>query len=366
MNPPRGITFRPFDLKRDFEVAAALIREVNAHDGEPWLPTTDNLRHDWAPTSGFDPARDTRLAFEGERLVGAVIVGWRERTGTIVHNMEVWVRPAERRRGIGTALLGWAEAHSVGSVAAGFGGSPALPHVHNAGIDTRVPAAGAFAAAMGYRPIRYGFVMQRDLVEPIPDVPLPAGIEVRPVLESDHRAIWDADAEAFLDHWESSVREESDYRRFFEEPELDTSLWQVAWERDEVVGSVLNFIYPDENRELGIDAGWLQHVSTRRAWRGRGIAGALIARSLAVLRERGMAVARLGVDGENPSGAVGLYQRYGFTEFRTWIAQRKPFPDGVGTKPRADALPVEYREAAATEPVAAGAPVSVGAPKAAA
>lgn len=202
---------------------------------------------------------------------------------------------------------------------------------------------------MGYRPIRYGFVMQRDLVEPIPDVPLPEGIEVRPVVEADHRRIWDADAEAFMDHWEHSVREELDYRRFFEEPSLDTSLWQVAWAGDEVAGSVLNFIYADENCELGIDAGWLAHVSVRRPWRGRSVAGALIARSLVALRDRGMAVARLGVDGENPTGAVSLYRRYGFYEFRRWIAQRKPFPAGVGTVPRPDALPPEFQapEAAA-------------------
>lgn len=345
MTGPAGVTFRAFDPDRDYPDVAALVREVNTHDAEPWLPTADNLRHDWAPTSGFDAARDTLLAVDGERLVGAAGVGWRERTGTIVHNSEVWVRPADRRRGIGTALLRWTEDHAVESVRAGFGGSSALAHVHNAGTDRDNAAANAFALAMGYRPIRYGFVMQRDLGEPIPDVPLPAGIDVRPVVEADHRRIWDADIEAFKDHWESSIREESDYRRFFDEPDLDTSLWQVAWDGDEVAGSVLSFIYPDENRALGIDAGWLQHVSTRRAWRGRGVASALITRSLAVLRDRGMAVARLGVDGENPTGALGVYERLGFVELRMWIAQRKPFPPGVGAAPRPDALPEHFRTA---------------------
>lgn len=343
MSVPVGITFRQFDPEHDFADAAALVREVNGHDGEPWLPTTDNLRHDWAPTSGFEPARDTRLAFEGERLVGAVIVGWRERTRTIVHNMEVWVRPADRRRGIGTALLRWTEDHAVESVAAGYGGSPDLAHVHNAGTDRDNAAANAFARAMGYAPMRYGFVMQRDLTQPIDDAPLPAGIEVQPVVEADHRRIWAADLEAFKDHWESAVRDESDYRRFFGSPDLDTSLWQVAWDGDEVAGSVMNFIYPDENRELGIQAGWLEHVSTRREYRGRGIAGALIARSLVALRDRGMTAARLGVDGTNPTGALGVYQRQGFTELMMWIAQRKPFPAGVGAAPRPDALPEEFR-----------------------
>jgi mycothiol synthase len=340
---PRGIWLRPFEPERDFPIITELIAEVSAHDGEPWRPTAAELEVEWSPTSGYVPARDTLLAFDGGRLVGATTSGWRERTGTVVHNIEVWVRPGDRRRGIGTTLVRWSEAHAVAAVRAGYGGSPTLPHVHNGGVDRDHEAANAFARAMGYAPIRYGYLMQRDLSEPIPDAPLPTGIEVRPVVEADHRQIWAADAEAFLDHWENAVREESDFRRFFENPMLDTSLWQVAWAGGEVAGSVINFIYPEENRDLGIDVGWLQHVSTRRAYRGRGVAGALIVRSLRALRERGMAVARLGVDGENPTGALALYQRFGFVEFRGWTVQRKPFPPGVGAPPRAEALPEAFR-----------------------
>ena len=240
---PAQIAFRTFDPEHDFPIAAELIAETNRHDGEPWLPIPTELAVDWTPTSGFEPARDAQLAFDGERLVGATIVGWRERTGTIVHNMELWVRPGDRRRGIGSALLRWAEDHAVEAVRDGFGGSPALPHVHNAGTDRDNPGANAFAKAMGYAPIRFGFLMQRDLTEPIPAVPLPEGIEVRPVVEADYRQIWAADVEAFRDHWENAIREESDCRRFFDNPELDATLWQVAWAGDEVAGSVMNFIY---------------------------------------------------------------------------------------------------------------------------
>ena len=345
MNMPAGITFRAFDPERDFPITSALLCETNLHDDEPWLPGPTELAADWTPHSGFVPARDTQLAFEGERLVGATIVGWRDRAGTIVHNMELWVRPSDRRRGIGTALLHWSEQHAIELAQAGLGGSLELGHVHNAGVDRDNAAANAFARAMGYAPIRYGFLMQRDLAEPIPDAPVPDGIEIRPVVEADHRAIWAADIEAFRDHWENAVREEADFQRFFGNPDLDTSLWQVAWAGDEVAGSVMNFIYPGENRGLGIDAGWLQHVSTRRAYRGRGVAGVLIARSLAVLKDRGMSVARLGVDGTNPTGALGLYKRFGFFEYKMWIAQRKAFPAGIGATPRPDALPESTLEA---------------------
>jgi mycothiol synthase len=329
MNVSSATAYRLFDPAADYPAVAELVHETNVHDDEPWVPTAEALVHEWAPTSGYEAARDTLLAFDGERLVGAARVGWRERTGTVVHYMEIWVRPADRRRGIGSELLRWAEAHAIESVAAGEGGSPALPHVHSAETDRDNDAAMAFARAHGYAGIRFSFMMQRDLAEPIPDVPMPAGIDARPVAEAHHRRIWDADVEAFKDHWESAIREEADFLRFFNNPDLDTTLWQVGWAGDAVAGSVLACIYPDENRALGIQAGWLDHVSVRREWRGRGVASALIARALAGLRERGMAVARLGVDAENPTGALGVYERLGFHVERTSVKQRKPFPETV-------------------------------------
>jgi ribosomal protein S18 acetylase RimI-like enzyme len=196
--------------------------------------------------------------------------------------------------------------------------------VLNIGTGTHVAAGMAFAESSGYVPVRYFFVMHRDLTQPIDDVPMPDGLELRPVTPDQHRRIWEADAEAFLDHWESSVRGEADFVRFFGNPDIDTSMWQVAWDRDEVAGLVVNGIYPDENAALGVELGWLDHVSVRRPWRGRGLASALIARSLRVLRDRGMAFAALGVDSQNPTGALGLYERHGFRVHQTFANFRKP------------------------------------------
>jgi hypothetical protein len=38
-----------------------------------------------------------------------------------------------------------------------------------------------------------------------------------------------------------------------------------------------------------------------------------------------MEVAGLGVDAENPTGALGLYESFGFVRFRTYVFYRKPF-----------------------------------------
>lgn len=317
-------TLRAFDPATDMAAVVKLICDVNAFDDMDYFPTVEGLANDWAPTPGFDPPRDTILVEDGDRLVGLGGHDWRERDGKIVHNIELWVHPDARRRGIGRRLLEWSEARARATVAAGTGGSPDLPHVLKLGSGTHVQPGMAFAEASGYVPIRYGYEMRRDLSEPIPDVPMPEGLETRPVIAAHHRQIWTADVEAFRDHWEAAVRHEEDFVRTFSHPDVDTSMWQVAWDGDEIAGSIMNAIYPGENAQLGLDIGWLDHVSVRRPWRGRGVASALIVRSLATLSERGMAIAALGVDAENPTGALGLYERFGFKVHRTWVTFRKP------------------------------------------
>jgi mycothiol synthase len=318
------VTLRAFDPATDLRPMVELITAVNALDDVPYFPTVEGLAVDWAPTPRFDPARDALLAFDGERLIAAAEQQWRERDAKVVHQIEIWVHPAARRHGLGSRLLAWSEQRARDAIADGSGGPAGLPHVLRLGIPSHVESGMAFAAARGYVPIRYSFLMRRDLAEPIPDVPLPEGLEIRPVVPEDHRQIWHADVEAFRDHWESAVRTDDDFVHFLQNPDLDPSLWQVAWDGADVAGSVINTIYPEENAHVGLEVGWLDHVSVRRPWRGRGLAGALIVRSLSILRERGMAFAALGVDAENPTGALGVYERAGFRPHQQWVTFRKP------------------------------------------
>jgi mycothiol synthase len=321
-----AVDLRPFDRARDFLGLSELISAVNAHDEFEWLPTTDELERDWAaPHATFDPERDAIVIEADGRLTAAGWVSWAEHDGKVVHDVEIWVRPDQRRHGLGTRILAWLDDRAHESVTDGSGGPKDLPRVLGGGLLTNNPAAAAFAAARGFATIRYGFQMRRPLDEPIPEVALPEGLEVRSVLPKHHRAIWDSDVEAFQDHWEARVRTEHDYVRTFTDPDFDPTMWQVAWAGDEVAGSIMNNIYPEANARVGLAIGWLDHVSVRRAWRGRGLASALIVRSLRIHRDRGMAVAALGVDAENPTGALRLYEKFGFTPKYQWAIVRKPF-----------------------------------------
>jgi ribosomal protein S18 acetylase RimI-like enzyme len=182
----------------------------------------------------------------------------------------------------------------------------------------------AILDAEGFVPIRFGFEMRRYLTGSLPVHPLPDGLELRPVSEDQYRAIFEADDEAFRDHWGHRDADESDFQVRFHGPDATPSLWAVAWDGDEVAGSVMNAIFRHENEALGIRRAWLEHVSVRRQWRGRGLAKALCSASFHILREHGMDEAWLGVDAANPTGALGLYESLGFNVVRRWQAFGRP------------------------------------------
>jgi GNAT superfamily N-acetyltransferase len=180
----------------------------------------------------------------------------------------------------------------------------------------------------GYRPVRYGWEMLRPDLENLPDFPLPDGVEIRPVLSEHYRAIWDADIEAFRDHWGFSLPTEDEYKEWLEDKTIfQPDLWQIAWdiESNQVAGQVRTFIHHAENEKYDRKRGYTEFISVRRPWRKRGLARALIVRSLAVQKEQGMTESALGVDSENLSGATRVYEACGFQVIKTHTVHRKAF-----------------------------------------
>ena len=319
-----GIVMRAFRPPGDFELAAELIRTCHRADHVDWLPDRERLAHEWVPNPTFDSGTDARIAIAEDGAVGLVKVDWRIRETTVTHEIELWVRPDARRHGIGNTLLDWAEAHARDATTAGLAGPTDVPHVLVGWAESHIAGPAEFAAKRGYRPERFGFEMVRAVAAPIEPSPLPDRLEVRPVEPSQLRQIWDADVEAFRDHRDPAVRIEADYERWMTDPTLDTSLWQVAWDGAEVAGSVLTSIDAAENARLGVSRAWLDHISVRRPWRRQGVAAALITSTLGILRDRGIEEAALGVDAENPTGALRLYERLGFVRHKSGIGYRRP------------------------------------------
>jgi mycothiol synthase len=152
---------------------------------------------------------------------------------------------------------------------------------------------------------------------------LPEGVEVREVKPEHYHAIWHAEAEAFLDHWGAEPIDEEDYPRWLDQTPFQPHLWRVAWDGDEVVGMVRNYIDEESNARFNRKRGYTEDISVRRQWRRKGVARALIARSFVVHKEQGMTEAALSVDTENPNGALQLYESMGFEVTKRGAAYRK-------------------------------------------
>jgi mycothiol synthase len=125
---------------------------------------------------------------------------------------------------------------------------PALPAFEVFVNDRNVAATSLFRSA-GFEPVTYAAEMVRPSVDDLPHHPLPEGVEIRPVTEDQLRAIWEADAEAFRDHWGYVEPTEVAYEHFLAFPQNDPTLWKVAWDDEGVAGQVRSFIDTAQNEE---------------------------------------------------------------------------------------------------------------------
>jgi mycothiol synthase len=314
-----GVQFRRLRDRDDYAPFAALLVAGDAADGLDYAPDAANLAVDYQNYPGLDPSRDVLFAELDGQIVAYAEGARQVRDGMTLYAIDGMVHPAWRRRGLGRALLRHVEAYQRDR--APDHDDPGGRELHLWAPDR--PAARRLLESEGYRVVRHGFRMRRPVAGDLPDLALPNGVEMRVVDEGQYRQIFAATNEAFEDHWGHREQTEADFRRIFDSPDLDTALWSVAWHGDQVVGSVQTAIWAEENRLLGISRAWMERISVRRAWRGLGIAKALIVDNLRRLQRAGIEEALLGVDAQNPTGALQLYEGLGFEVRDSAQAHRK-------------------------------------------
>ena len=176
-------------------------------------------------------------------------------------------------------------------------------------------ATAELLGARGYRVVRHSFRMQADLADEPAAPEWPEGITVRIFQPGvDDERVYEVQEETFADQLDHSPITYEEWRHWmFREP-FDADLWFLAEEGDELAGILL------ARRERGGDEtlGWISVLGVRRAWRRRGLGRALLLHALRELRARGRPRAGLGVDGANPTGAVGLYESAGMQVSRRY------------------------------------------------
>ena len=308
-----GLSFRHFDPDSDYPALLEVNTSSKIADGQDYdLLTLETLTHAYNTTRNHDLRKDVLVAEVDGKMIGYSRVFWdRELEGPRVYWHVGFVLPEWRGKGLGRAMIRWCEARAREVDAT----QPDREQVTAlASTQTRDIMDGLenLLKDEGYEPVRYEFHMETPDLDHIPDVPMPEGLEIRPPRTEQYRAIWDATYEAFRDHWGAGEVDESDFQSFLKDPMLQPDMWVVAWDGDQVAGSILNFINHEYNQRTKREIGYTEDISVRRPWRKRGLARAMLARSMQIHKEHGMNQTALGVDTQNPSGALRLYESMGY------------------------------------------------------
>lgn len=269
-----------------------LHQEVAAHDGVSALDEAallaladDDARH--LLLEDLDPS-----AAAATRLLGYTSV---LADGTV----QGMVHPARRRRGHGTALL-----------------QAALALRPDAGIWAHGALEGslAFLTGAGLEETRRLLTLHRslDATPPVPEV-RPASL---PDLQLDTFDVerdaerWVAvNASAFHDHPEQGALTRADLDRRLAEPWFDPEDMLVARRAGELVGVV--WVKREHPGATTSDAE-IYVVATDPSVQGHGVAGHLLAASLARLQEAGVPGVELYVEADN-APALRLYENWGFS-----------------------------------------------------
>ena len=323
-NAPKidGLVFRHFAGESDYPKMLAIFTNLHAAKQYSGETTLQSLKAEFTNLSNCDPHDDLIFAEINGQTIAFCRFYWEQEVSTQKHVYYVMFRvdPEWQGKGIEEALMAWAESRGLHYASELPEGEKGFFLAFSRETDqTRLKVL----TDSGYEIKRYYHSMSRDLVD-LPESPLPEGITVHPALPKDYRKIWDASNVAFRDEYGAADPTEEWYQGYLASPNFQPILWQVAWDGDEVVGSVQNYLSLEENELENRQRGYTEGISVRREWRGRGIASALICRSMAMFKMLNMDEVALTADTQNPTGAMRLYIGLGYQPYLTSLELHKP------------------------------------------
>jgi mycothiol synthase len=318
-----GLCFRTVRGPSDTESLYAVHARRAAHDGIDFMSTFEDyprlgsLQQALSKAVSIDQQNQWLVAQVNDQVVGySQLESWLEDDGTRVYLILGWVIPEWRNRGIGTAMLHWAEEICC-HLAASCHPNEVFEFAANAS-STEMETT-ALLRYEGYQVTYTVLEMNLDPAVLIQVHPVPAGNEVRPVLPEDYFTIASSIGEAYRYEYDQGRYAEAfdpaDYAEGLRAEKYDPILWQIAWDGEQVVGQVLSMI---EGHRAEIF-----EVSVRSSWRRRGLGRALLSRTLQCLLARGVEDIRLRTVAEFRTRASDLYRSVGFRVLKEFRRYRK-------------------------------------------
>jgi mycothiol synthase len=305
---PSGFTMRSPTMG-DLEAVTRLINTCEmAVDGKAEV-TLDEMRTVWQMPD-FHLETDARVVLspEGE-YVGVLEVSHRQHVKV---NEYGCVHPDYEGRGIGSLLLQVAEERARQHIPEAAAGARVSL---GTGVSSKAVAAQRLLEEHGFQVVRHFWRMGIELHETPPAAQWAEGITVQSMVPGMERAVFEADEEAFLDHWGHIPGTFDEWERWTVKREgFDPALWFLAMDGDQIAG----FALCQDEKELG---GWVHVLGVRRPWRRKGVGLALLHQAFAEFYRRGIYNVYLGVDAQSLTGATRLYERAGMhvvKEFRRY------------------------------------------------
>ena len=203
---------------------------------------------------------------------------------------------ADKGRGLGTEIVERGEAFARAEGAKKILAAAEEP-------DT---AARELFESRGYRDVRRFYEMAIELAEKPPEPVLPEGLVLDELRDDEYQAFFDALNEAFAEHWEWHPEPFEKWleRRQGQHRDEHGPVWFVIRDGDELAAVTRNDV------SVG-GGGYVGAIGVRPAWRGKGLAKALLHRTFGEFWRRGTTRVTLDVDTQNETGAVVLYERVG-------------------------------------------------------
>lgn len=308
---PAGIVARSLD-KGDLDAWAGLLADVEAVEHADEHYDADDLAEELADPK-LDPAADTIGLWDGDRMVGYSLVRTPPSVrDTVRYGGEGAVHPQWRRRGLGLALVRWQQARVAQIHTERHAGKPARLGI---GGQSDNEGLAVLAERTGFEADRWFFTMERDLKSaPLAPAPVPDGGRIVLFEPEYDEPTLAAHNEAFLDHWGFVPRDLEFWHTWATKSRsFEPGLSSLLLDRSgRVVSYVLGYEFQADTVATGRRDCYLGQIGTLREWRGRGAAKALITNTLTNAKAAGFDQASLGVDADNPTGALGLYEGLGF------------------------------------------------------
>ncbi|MEU4996722.1 GNAT family N-acetyltransferase [Streptomyces sp. NPDC021622] len=294
---PPGLTVRSATYDDAVNVCALLneidLLEIGRAETE-LVDVQADLRH---PETDLD--RDSWVAFDGERLVGYGLM-WDESGGERV-DIDHYSLPDHPQSAL--YLLDLMQARAV-EQAAGNGAEQAVVHMTlsvNPTLDLQA------LRGRGWRVVRRYHVMDRPLsVSADQPVAPPPGVTLRSCLAEDDRRRAHALVQAsFAEHFDFQART---YEQWLDDLDGERVDWALIWiAHVEGLGDAAVVRTHNDRSSMA----WVGHLGVLREARGRGLGSFLLRHAFGYYAALGRERIGLGVDTDNSSGALGLYERHG-------------------------------------------------------